>query len=61
MLLISHGVVDFTSRPKQNVVEFAVKVYQRSSACKFSEEKIDQIVVTLCNVSIFRDETLIFA
>ena len=32
----------------------------RSSVSKFSEEKINQIVVTLCSVSAFRDETLIF-
>ena len=63
MLLPLHGVVDFTSR--KYVVEFAVQVYfntlKRSSACKFSEEKINQIVVTLRSVSVFRDETLIFA
>ena len=27
MLLPSHGVVDFTSRPRQHGVEFAVQVY----------------------------------
>ena len=61
MLLRSHGVniADFTSPPKQHVVEFAVQGVLRSSACKFSEEKINQI--TLCSESIFRDETLIFA
>ena len=33
----------------------------RSSSCKFSDEKINQIVVTLWGGSVFRDETLIFA
>ena len=33
----------------------------RSSAFKFFAEKINQIVVTLCSVSVLRDETLIFA
>ena len=32
----------------------------RSNACKFSEEKINQIVVALCSVKVFRDKTVSF-
>ena len=61
MLLPSHRVVDFTSRPRHVWCGIRCSSVLSSSACKFSDEKINQIVVTLCSVSVFRDETLIFA
>ena len=57
MLLPLHGVVDFTSRPRKHGVEIRCASVLKSSTRKFSEEKMNQIVVILCICL----ETLIFA
>ena len=42
-MLMSCGVVDFTSRPRQHGMRMSLFKSLKSSACKFSDQKLNHI------------------